>query len=493
MKSQLEAEGHTVILVDNGDSIQGEPIGTVTRGEAIIELMNEMGYDIAIPGNHEFDYGMEQFLSLIKKADFPYISCNFNYKGELQMAPYVIKESDGKKIAFVGVTTPKTLTSSTPRNFQDENGEFVYGFMQDSTGEALYEAVQTAVDGARAEGADYVVVMGHIGLAGNLTYADIIANTNGIDVFLDGHSHDSEQVSMKNKDGQTVLRTACGMKLQNIGWCRITPDGKFSTGLYQWNNEVSMPELLGLENDMTKAVAKANAGLDEKLNEVVAFSDVELTINDPVEKDAMGRPIRMIRRAETNLGDFCADAYLKQSGADIAFVNGGGIRVSIRKGDITFRDIISVHPFGNKLCVVEVTGQTILDMLEWGCRGVPNEAGGFQQVAGISFEIHTNIDSSCVADDNGMFVRIDGARRIQNVKVGDEPLDPQKTYTLASHDYLLKDHGGGFSMLEGAVLLQDCVKLDNQVLIDYVNEDLGGKIGEDYADPYGQGRITIIE
>ncbi len=496
VREYLLAQGDDVILVDDGDNIQGEPIGTMTKGEALVDLMNEMGYSVAIPGNHEFDYGMDQFLAIAEKADFPYISCNFNYKGELVFEPYVIRELAGKKVAFVGVTTPRTLVSSTPTYFQDESGEFIYGFLQDDTGEAVYSAVQSAVDSARAEGADYVVVMGHLGNEAECipwTYGDVISNTSGIDVFLDGHSHDTDQVVVKNKDGKDVPRSACGTKMACIGWCRIGVDGAISTGLYTWNNPVAAPALLGVQNEMARAVSGASKELDAKLNEVVASSLVELTVNDPTEVDGNGRPIRMVRRAETNLGDLCADAYRDQSGADIAIVNGGGVRANIPAGDITLGNILSVHPFGNAMCVIEVSGQQILDALEWGARAVPSETGGFLQVSGLSYEIHSYIDSACVADTNGMFAGVEGERRVKNVLVGGEPIDPNGTYTLASHNYMLLESGDGYSMFRGAPVLQDRVKLDNQVLIDYITENRGGVIGAEYEEMTGQGRIVIVE
>ena len=492
----LAAQGNKVILVDDGDNIQGEPIGTMTKGEALVDLMNKVGYSVAIPGNHEFDYGMDQFLSLAKQAKFSYVSCNFNREGELVFDPYVIRELDGMKVAFVGVTTPKTLTSSTPRYFQDENGEFVYGFFQDETGEGVYNAVQSAVDGARAEGADYVVVLGHMGNEEEChpwTYSDVISNVSGIDVFLDGHSHDTDQVVMKDKDGKEVIRAACGTKLACIGWCRIDTEGKITTGLYTWNNNESAPALLGIANKTSAFVDKATSALEKKLTEVVANSQVLLTINDPEAVDANGKPIRMVRRAETNLGDLCADAYRSQSGADIAFVNGGGVRVSINAGKITLNDILKVHPFGNAMCVIEVSGQQILDALEWGARAVPGENGGFLQVSGLSYEIHSYIESPCKTDENTMFAGIEGERRVQNVLVDGKPIDPEATYTLASHDYMLLNNGDGYTMFDGAPLLQDRVKLDNQVLIDYITETLGGVIGEEYEELTGQGRIVIVE
>ena len=496
IRDSLVAQGNVVILVDDGDNIQGEAIGTMTKGEALIDLMNKAGYEVAIPGNHEFDYGMDQFLSLAEKAKFQYISCNFNHEGELVFEPYVIKELGGAKVAFVGVTTPKTLTSSTPKYFQNEKGEYVYGFLQDETGEGVYNAVQKAVDDARAEGAEYVIVMGHMGDEEECrpwTYADVIENTTGIDVFLDGHSHDTEQVTMKNKDGEEVIRSACGTKLACVGYCRIAGDGTITAGLYTWNNKESAPVLLGISNDMSKAVEAATATLDAKLKEVVATSQIRLTISDPEAVDENGKPIRMVRRAETNLGDLCADAYRDQSGADIAFVNGGGIRVNIEAGDITLNDILKVHPFGNAMCVIEVTGQQILDALEWGARAVPGENGGFLQVSGLTYEIHSYIDDPCKQDENSMFTGIEGERRVKNVLVNGEPIDPKATYTLASHDYMLLNHGDGYTMFDGCKLLQDRVKLDNQVLIDYIVDSLGGSIGEQYDDPYGEGRIVIVE
>ncbi len=485
------AKTNHVVLVDDGDSIQGEPIGTMTTGESNIELMNAVGYDIAIPGNHEFDYGMDRFLELTKKANFPYISANFMHNDELVFSPYVIKEFDGVKIAFVGISTPKTITSSTPKYFQDENGNFVYTFCQDETGEKLYAAVQKAVDDARAEGAAYVVALGHLGIEAECTpwmSTEVIANTTGINALLDGHSHSIlEQEKVLNKDGEEVLLSACGTKLQAIGYLRIAKDGTLSTGLYKWDNKTSLPALLGLDNEVAKTVNEAMSALNDKLGEVVAKSAVDLVINDPVATDT-----RIIRTAETNLGDLCADAYRDQSGADIAFVNGGGIRVKIAAGDITLNDILRVHPFGNEMCVVEATGQQVLDALEWGARAVPGENGGFLQVSGLTYEIHTYIESSCTADENGLFTGVAGEYRVKNVMVGGEPLDVNKTYSLACHNYLLKNAGDGFTMFQQDTLLQDSVKLDNQVLIDYITGTLNGVVGEEYADPYGQGRIVAV-
>ncbi|MBR5057669.1 MAG: 5'-nucleotidase C-terminal domain-containing protein, partial [Clostridiales bacterium] len=259
------------------------------------------------------------------------------------------------------------------------------------------------------------------------------------------------------------------------------------------SNDVPAAELFGLDNEMTKAVAEAYDELGDRLNEVVATAQVDLTISDPVAVDANGKPVRMIRRAETNLGDLCADAYRLQSGADIGICNGGGIRSSVFAGHITQGDILNVYPFGNYLCVIEVTGQQVLDALEWGASKVPDENGGFLQVSGLTYEIHSYIDSSCTAGDNGMFASVAGERRVKNVKVGGEPIDPQKKYTLAGHNYMLLNLGDGFTMFGGANVLQNCVKLDNQMLIDFLTGSLDGTIGEEYEEPTGQRRIVIVE
>ena len=488
------AKSNHVVLVDNGDAIQGEPIGTMTQGKTIVELMNKVGYDIVTIGNHEFDYGMENFLDLAQNvSEHPYISVNFCYKGEPVFAPYAIREFDGVKIAFVGITTPRTTTSSTPKYFQDEEGNFVYTFLQDDSGELLYNAVQKAVDDARAEGAQYVVAMGHMGIEESCSpwmSTEIITNTTGIDFFLDGHAHETEPCNeVKNKAGDTVLRVGCGTKLSNIGWAKIGTDGKLSTGLYRWDIDVPAPELLGLTGEVADAVNASAAELDAALGTVVASSQVELYINDPVQTD-----VRLIRTVETNLGDLCADAYRAMTGADVAFVNGGGIRVSIPAGDITMNDIYKVHPFGNALCMVEVSGQQILDALEWGARAYPSESGGFLHVSGLTYEIHSYVESSATMDENGLFTGVAGEYRVKNVTVGGEPLDLAKSYTLASHNYMLKDQGDGFNMFdaEHTTLILDETMLDNQVLITYITDVLGGVVGEEYADPYGQGRIVVV-
>ena len=491
-----QEKGYEVILVDDGDNIQGDPLGLLTKGDALIDLMNKMGYSVAIPGNHEFDYGVDNFLSLAEKAQFKYISCNFQYKGENVFDPYVIREIGGRKIGFVGVTTPTTITASKPTLFEDENGEFVYSFLQDETGEGVYNAVQSAVDNARKEGAEYVIVLGHLGNEEQCrpwTYADVISHTNGIDAFLDGHSHDTDQVIMKNKDGKEVPRSACGTKMQHIGWCRIPAEGEVTAGIYSWTLDDPAPEVLGIENEMSTAVKEARGSISKLLEGKIAVSEQEMTIYDPVAVDPEWGKVRMIRRAETNLGDLCTDAYRFMTGADIALLGGGGIRVSIPAGDVTMKNMYEVFPFGNEICVVQATGQQILDALEWGAAAVPGESGGFMQVSGLSYEIHTYIDSTCTKDVNGMFTGVAGERRVKNVKVNGTPIDPDALYNVAGNDYWFLNGGDGQTAFNGAERVDAGGMLDVQVLVDYLTRELDGVIGKEYSDPTGQGRIVIVE
>jgi len=481
-QNKLLDEGNFVTLVDCGDAIQGEPIGTLSTGSYIIDIMNKAEYDIATPGNHEFDYGMDRFLELAALAQFPYVSANFTdiREGKLVFDPYQIIDYNGVKVAYVGITTPKTITSSTPSYFQDGEGHFIYGFCQGSDGDSLYMAVQDAVNAARAEGAAYVVALAHLGIAAETApwmSTDVIQNTTGIDVVLDGHSHSVlPEERVKNKDGKEVLLSSTGTKLQNIGVLRIAKDGDLSTSLLVWNRE------------METFVSGIQDLFQETLNQVVATSEVDLVIYEPGTDPA----VRIIRNAETNLGDLCADAYRAMSGADIAFVNGGGIRVNIGTGDVTYNDILKVHPYGNALCMVEATGQEILDALEMGARVVPEENGGFLQVAGMTYEIHTYVPSSVKLDDNGLFTAVEGEYRVKNVLVDGEPLDLAKIYTMASHNYLIKNAGDGFTMFQGNALLLEDAMIDNQVLINYITGMLGGTVGDGYTDPHGQGRIVAV-
>lgn len=482
LKKEYEASGSHVLLIDAGDAVQGAPMGTISKGSYIVDIMNSAGYDFAVPGNHEFDYGMDTFKGLVQKAEYTYSSCNFTDLAtkEAVLPPYEIIDFYGVKIALVGVTTPATITSSTPAYFQDSSGNFIYGFNQDDSGEALYTVVQTNVDKARAEGAGYVVLVGHLGISESTSpwmSTEVVANTTGIDAVIDGHSHSTEAcIRMKNKNGDWVLISQTGSKLTNVGMLLISKNGNVSTGFVSSAQQDLQVKSL-IEN-----IEKQYEG---ELAKQIGTSETLLTINDPKTG------VRLIRNAETNMGDFCADAYRNVTGADISIVNGGGIRTDMPKGIVTYGDVLNVHPFGNQLCVVEATGQEILDALEHGARVAPSESGAFLQVSGLSYTIDTSVASTVKQDENGMFTGVEGERRVKDVIVGTKPIDPAATYTLASHDYLLKNGGDGFTMFSDNKFVIEDFMLDNQALMTYVNEALGGVIPASYESPYGDGRITL--
>lgn len=489
LKKELEQTHDYVTLVDAGDAIQGEAIGTLSDGAYLVDIMNYVGFDYAIFGNHEFDYGMDMALSLKETSNAQYLACNFEdlRTGELVTKPYSIAAYGDLMAAYVGIATPETFTKSTPTHFQDENGDYIYGFREGGNGQELYDAVQSAVDAATAEGADIVIALGHLGTdpaSAPWRSYDVIANTTGLDAFIDGHSHSTIAGELvTNKDGENVLLTSTGTKMENIGKMTITPAGEITTELVSGYTNV--------DPDTDAYIKSIQSNFEDKLNEVVAKSDVELVVNDPVTGE------RIIRSRETNLGDLVADAYRVTLGADIGMVNGGGIRAAIQPGEITYGDLIAVHPYGNMMCVVEATGQEILDTLEVAAQMAPGENGSFQHVSGLKYTINTAIASSVVMDDKGMLQSIGDTRRVCNVQVLGEdgtyaPIDPDATYTLASHNYMIKQGGSGVDHFMNNKLIADEVMIDNQVLIDYIRDELGGVVGLEYADPYGQGRITII-
>lgn len=483
MEAQYGAD--RVTLVDAGDAVQGGPIGTLTQGEYLVDIMNQVGYDIFTPGNHEFDYQIPRLLELTELLDAQTISSNFVdlTTGESVFQPYTVLDYGDVQVGYVGITTPESFTKSTPAYFQDENGNYIYGFCEGNNGQDLYDNVQASVDAARADGADYVVAVAHLGIeetSAPWRSTDVIANTTGIDVMIDGHSHstiDGQQVA--NEEGEMVLLNQTGTKLSAVGKIVIDPDtGDITAEL--------VTDYAGRDADTQAFVDGINAEFADVLNQVVAHSDVSLTTVDPTSGE------RIIRNLETNLGDLCADAYRTVLEADVGLVNGGGIRADIPAGDVTYGQIINVHPYSNQATSVRATGQQLLDALEMGARNNPGENGGFLQVSGMTYTIDTTIPSGVVTDDKGNFVRVDGEYRVKDVTVNGEPLDVNKTYVVASHDYMLLDGGDGMVMFQGDEVVKDRVMPDNQVLIQYIRDSLGGSVGADYADPYGQGRITVL-
>ena len=494
-RAQLLENGENVVTVDAGDAIQGEAIGAQTKGSAIIDIMNTVGYDYAIPGNHEFDYSLSTFLDLTKNADFTYLSANFVdlQTGSTVFTPYAVKDFDGKKAAFIGICTPETYTKSTPVYFQDENGNYLYSFSENT----FYETIQNTIDQAREDGADIVIAVGHLGINGTASgwkSTDVIANTTGIDVFIDGHSHETIANNIyQNKDGEDVPLTSTGTKFDNFGIMKIQMDA---------SNDISITAQLlhpsEVTYDSSEAASEAYHSVQNKIDhynqelsylyEVLGTAETELTINN-------AEGVRRIRSGETNLGDFVADAYRSICQADIALVNGGGIRASVSAGDVTRKSLMDVNPWNNAMCVIEASGQQILDALEHGARNLPEENGGFLQVSGLTYDIDTWKESPVIIDEQGTFQSIDPAkeRRITNVKVNGQALEPDKMYTVCGSVYTLQNSGDGFTMFKNdKVVAQDNLPTDATMLISYFTDVLNGRItAGQYGNIAGEGRIII--
>ncbi len=497
-KAELIANGNTVITVDAGDAIQGEVIGTLTEGEAIVDIMNAVGYDYAVPGNHEYDYGMATFLELAEnKAEYKYISSNFHSLKTLipVFEPYAIKDVNGVQIAFVGITTPESVSKSNPDYFKDESGNIIYGFPTfDMKDGVLYENVQESVDSAIAEGADIVVAVGHMGIletTDGWKSTDVIANTNGIDYFIDAHSHETiESAEYKNKDNEDVFLSSTGTKFTNFGQLTISADGSAEFELIN-PDDIDVETMSADAKNAYYTVKDKIDGYNDEISylyEVIGTSYAKLVAYDEDYTWA-------VRKRETNAGDFVTDAYRAVTDADIALCNGGGIRTEIAVGDVTRKMLMDMNPFNNDMCVLEITGQQLIDVLEHGARACPESLGGFFQVSGVTFEIHTDRESPVITDIYGNFISVDETmeRRVANVLVGGEPVDLEKKYTVAGTVYVLASGGDGLTMLEGAkIVQQEGLSCDSEMLIEYL-EMLGGKItAEMYGNPDGDGRIKII-
>ena len=519
LKKSIEDTGRDVLLVDAGDHIQGTAYGSMDDGATIIELMNEAGYDLATPGNHEFDYGMARAKAVIQEADFPYVSCNWvDLRTGFNVLPSVkFFFVGGRKIAFVGVTTPETFTKSTPAYFMnDAQTKYIYDILGGEDGQKLYDAVQKAIDKAEFWGADTIIGLGHLGVdpsSSPWTSEEVIAHTHGFTAFIDGHSHTvmaNKQVT--DASGKAVTLTQTGSYFKNIGRMTVGADGTITTELINTYE--------GLDAAVAATASNWISAVDDMLGEEIAVGDTKFYINDP----ATGK--RRIRSGETNLGDFVADGIytyfneIEELHCDVAIMNGGGIRTDVEAGPWSFKTCKTVSPFGNVACLMSVTGQQIQDALEFGARfagAEGKENGGFLQVAGARYTIHPMIPNTVQTNDKNVWTGSAATPRVSNVEIYDkttgtyQPLDPNATYALAGMNYTLRNLGDGFAMFDGATLIKDYVSEDYLVMSSYAamfggvdanglphlasaNSPLADYPGYliNYEDPYGAGRIQMI-
>ena len=519
LKKSIEDTGRDVLLVDAGDHIQGTAYGSMDDGATIIELMNEAGYDLATPGNHEFDYGMARAKAVLREADFPYVSCNWvDLRTGFNVLPSVkFFFVGGRKIAFVGVTTPETFTKSTPAYFMnDAQTKYIYDILGGEDGQKLYDAVQKAIDKAEFWGADTIIGLGHLGVdpsSSPWTSEEVIAHTHGFTAFIDGHSHTvmaNKQVT--DASGKAVTLTQTGSYFKNIGKMTVGTDGTITTELIDTYE--------GLDAAVAATASNWISAVDDMLGEEIAVGDTKFYINDP----ATGK--RRIRSGETNLGDYVADGIytyfneIEELHCDVAIMNGGGIRTDVEAGPWSFKTCKTVSPFGNVACLMSVTGQQIQDALEFGARfagAEGKENGGFLHVAGARYTIHPMIPNTVQTNDKNVWTGSATIPRVSNVEIYDkttgtyQPLDPNATYALAGMNYTLRNLGDGFAMFDGATLIKDYVSEDYLVMSSYAamfggvdanglphlasaNSPLADYPGYllNYEDPYGAGRIQMI-
>ena len=476
MKNEL-LETHTNVgVVSVGDFVQGGTLGAVSKGEYIVNLMNKVGYDAIALGNHEFDYQLPRLNELNAMSNTKFISCNFQKIGEDKsyFEPYTIVSYGNVDVAYIAITTPETINSSSPAQFKNDKGELIYTFNESK----LYDIVQTNINAAETAGADYVIALSHIGYdeSGNLAdITDVIENTDGFDVVLDAHSHSViEEKVIKDKSGDDVLLTSTGTKFEYIGKLTIK-NGAFDTEL------VEVESYTKTDPVVDAYITEINENYAQLGNRKIGESKVEFITHD---KDGN----RLVRNAETNLGNFCSDALRVMTGADMSFVNGGGLRAPMESGDITFNDIFSVFPFNNQIVTAEISGQILIDFLEMAVMNYPEEDGSFPHMSGVTFSVNKSIPTSVKVDANGFFEKVDGAYRVYNVKVLDKTsgeykaLDPNGKYILAGFNYFILDFGGGMTMFKDAKILDAEGTLDVELLENYIVEHLGGVIGEEYAE-----------
>lgn len=474
LKAAYKATGADVLLLDAGDFIQGDPTVSVSQGKTAVELMNMAGYDAATIGNHEFDYGYANFQTISKDAKFPIVSANVMLNGKVENAHTIFTTASGKKVGVFGLTTPETATKAHPAKIQG---------VTFAAGMEMFAIAQSEVNALKAEGCDYIVCLGHLGIddesAGNRSF-DLLSNVTGIDVFIDGHSHSTLEKVEKAAPGYAGVLTSTGTKLANIGVVTIAADGKITTA------NMSTEELTE-DAAITERAAAIQKQIDDDYGATFAQTEVELNgAKDPGN-----------RTEETNLGDLITDALVwgaEKNGVpvDAAVTNGGGIRATVKAGAVTKKDVNTVLPFGNTLSIVKVTGAELLEALEASTFCTPVAVGGFPQVSGITFTVNT-----AAAFDEGdaypgsTYHKPASINRVTIETVGGKPFDVNAVYTIATNDFMAAGGDTYYAFSAASVNYDLGVPMD-EVLMDYIKEELKGKItNAAYGVP--AGRIAIVQ
>ena len=496
-RDELKKKYKNVITVDVGDHSQGAVLGAITEGEAIIEIMNKVGFDVVTIGNHEFDYGIEQLHKLNSLTSSKYISLNACYKKNKTklFEPSKIIEAGNKKIGFIGIVTPLTYSKTYLPSLKESDGTPIYNFFSDK--QEMYSAIQEEADNLKNnQKVDYVILLTHVGMnKEEYTSNEILSNVQNIDAVFDGHTHEAYNTSSKDKSNKNIPITQTGTKLAYIGQLIIKQDGTLLT-----ENIAKVPE----PEDQTNAIqinrGNDNRWVDKNMNEfinqlfekysselniVYGHSDFDFNITSS-DKNAP-HPI-MCRYQECTLGNMLADALVNVTSSDLSFVNGGNVRANLLKGDITRKQVIDVSPFFNSIFVKEITGEAILNALEFGVSNLPKASGGFLQVSGCTYYVNTSINSTVEKDNDGMFLKVGGERRVSNVKINGKSLNLTQKYNLSAAEFIL-DGGDGYSMFKEFPTVNESVFADSDVLGHYIKNELGGKIPSKYQEL--QNRINI--
>ena len=505
LAGQRDAERqHTpyVAIVSSGDFAQGNTVGSLTKGEAIVRIMNAVGYDYLTIGNHEFDYTVPQMQHLSELLTAKTLCCNFSRyeqdnddkdddRDDDDLYPaYEVKDFGGTKVGFIGVATPSIFRSSTPTYFIDDNGNLLYNFHQTDT----YECVQEAVNDAREEGAEIIIVLSHLGDDPEVAYSrGLIAATHGIDVVLDGHAHHVLNERLVNDRGDSVTLTSTGTKFAYIGRLTIDTDNRVTTEL------LPISDCHRVNQAVQDTVLAIQQELEARVNAPVGTTAFALADRDNQDN-------RLVRRQETNLGDFMADVARYTTGANIGVCNGGGLRAGLYNETITFGNIVSIWPFNNTMRVVECTGQQLLDAFEVSAANLPRENGDFMHVSGLRYTINPHVPTSVIWDDNRMFNGVGKTRRIAKMEVfmlaGGESdklpyeqrgtwqqVNPNAVYTIGGQSYIIACSGASGMFAKMRLLPVEGEPVNDVDAVCAYIQAMGGTINDVYRRP--QGRITI--
>lgn len=425
----VKANNEDAIYVDAGDAIQGSNLVTLSRGEAAIKIMNTMHLELMTLGNHEFDYGTKRLNELEKLANFEFLAGNVtNEKNEALYKPYLIKKIKGYNIGFIGIDTPETLYKSHPENTKGIKFQSPVEFAR-----KMAEELSGKVDAIVA-----VVHLGDEVGKDDFTSTKLANEVPEIDVIIDGHSHSTYKEGKLVND---VLIASAGEKTKHVGFIEINPKKTLEKKARLFSKKYANY----IKNDektfsVTNKIKESN---EKILKEVIA--------NLPFDLDGSRE---VVRKGESNLGNLLTEALLDVSKADFVLVNGGGIRSSISKGEITKGDILSTFPFGNTVRVLELTGKDVKLALEHGVKKYPELNGGFPHLAGLKFKFDPKKE--------------EGNRITEVLLSNNTKLDEKKTYKLATNDFLSAG-GDGYDILKDKKVVGEFGAMD-EILIKYIKE-----------------------